>query len=358
LLIIGLLSQKEKSWRIDLDQACSLLERIMCASLIFHICIFVLLSSQEVEASLDTLPSSNEDIPSLTGNPAGDLALLIIGVTGAGGGIVIFAFETIRDHFTKMRDTRLAAAETRRQELNNKLIKEREEYIELSKEKIRIISELVPWYVDMASYYGSLSSQFGVALEKAKKENSTVVSIDTERCLFYIARIFYLEEKISAKGNFQFCDTKAEKLVATLNYELTLCMFGLEEYESNESHLAYKDKSVLSSVVYDNNTKEALPYYKFFDTLNNHSEGSRFKGWLNGLTPLQFERLRKHSKWTKDLIIFELNHIYEVFYNQKPNPKEYLDEEFLKEIGGKEEYSAYSERLKRLEEEALKKSQT
>jgi hypothetical protein len=234
------------------------------------------------------------------------------------GGIVALAVETLREFLLKWRDQKIDSQNRARDALMNEMIRKREEFIQLSKEKVAEISNLVPIYMEMSGYHLSLATQLKVTIEGMKKTPS-VRRIDHNRCLYCISNIFFQDNLLSTKGYFQFCDTRAEKIASDLNFELAKCFMGLDPY-TRSLKLDYRDRSLLSYQAYDSK-KESVPYFVFSNKIVKLGRYQNFTAWLDSIPLEDLETMESRSRWFATLIVFEMNLLYSRFYERKPHPE-------------------------------------
>ena len=98
----------------------------------------------------------------------------------------------------------------------NWVIKRREEYIDMSKYKIDSISRSKDYFIQLARYYGYLSSVLNLGHKAGTKK------IDSESCLYYIANILSIHKTIFDRiGDLQLDDLEAEKIIVSFSTYVT-----------------------------------------------------------------------------------------------------------------------------------------
>ncbi len=92
----------------------------------------------------------------------------------------------------------------------------------------------------------------------------------------------------------------------------------------------------------DDNT----PYHKFYEKINENDNKELFEKFKNLLNNEETRtELKQKCKWYSQLIMFELTHIYQIWYKQEPDFSK-LDNK-LKEMLEKD-YPKYYERIKEI----------
>lgn len=186
---------------------------------------------------------------------------------------------------------------------SNWLLKRREERLDISKQKMSEITKSMPNYTQMASYYKALAVQ----LSEQKKDQTI--------CLYYTCRALCLQRQLFIKvGAFQLDDLDAESILAKLSGELLTTL---------SKELSITERLKLTDLISETST-----FDDFLNTISlphNQALVQRFYSWLNTSNSLQ--ELSKNCTWFRDLLIFEINHVYELWYGTNP---EYYNKDTLK----------------------------
>lgn len=180
---------------------------------------------------------------------------------------------------------------------NNWLIKRRQHKLNMSDVRIQTISKFSPLYNKLALYNSwNLSNQLNLPREKR----------DTVLMFFYVCNILNLRRQIVNQiGDLQFADLTAETIIGDLGRNiasLIVAQFG--QYKS----------SLMTSLV-----DSDLPFYEFHDTiLKEHSDLLHdFEEWIT--RPEISEQLEKNCRWYSQLIMYELNYVYMIWYGEPPD---------------------------------------
>jgi|SRR5918992_6234296 hypothetical protein len=95
--------------------------------------------------------------------------------------------------------------------LTNWLIRNRQEFIEISKYRMESISKTRA-YSQLIRYYSSVASLFGYAIKYGRER------VDSTLLLYYICCIHYLHRKsLEQVGDLQLANLDGEKFVATFS---------------------------------------------------------------------------------------------------------------------------------------------
>lgn len=73
-----------------------------------------------------------------------------------------------------------------------------------------------------------------------------------------------------------------------------------------------------------------------------------YEKWILGLAPADLKSFAQSSDWVSRLLIFELNHIYAVYYGHEPDLHTDLPKELYELI--KSKYPHYYEKILEIEE--------
>jgi hypothetical protein len=174
----------------------------------------------------------------------------------------------------------------------NKLTKKREIYYEMSKHKMDVISESLPIYAKLGSYYFEFSEHLGNLK-------------NIERMFFCACKIIFYEDIIFEKyGTIQLDDLQAEEII-------TLLEFNIPEINLDT-------KGEMKRFV------ERCPDYRAF-----HKALSITKTLVNEFRII-FEKVSKEPRsieipnveqkcrWFSELIFIEINEVYQLWYNTHP----------------------------------------
>src|SRR5690349_320062 len=91
------------------------------------------------------------------------------------------------------------------------LNKRREEAVDMAKHKMDVLMKLLPIYIPLGTYYGSLS----VELDPKRG-----IAPDKKRCFFYICKILILQKCIFDRGGLQLGNLDAEEILTDLGYNI------------------------------------------------------------------------------------------------------------------------------------------
>lgn len=174
------------------------------------------------------------------------------------------------------------------------LFKRREEYVELTKQKIDIISKATAYYNQIAFNCVQFSRELG----KGIKERDVML------CMYHLCIILELKQKI----RFLFGDIQLDNLEAE---EIIDKFFG---------KIVYSVKNTFNSLEYSKFsylTKDYIPYHLFYNNVQENEKAlyGKFSEWISNK---ELTELTQYSQWYAELIMFELNHIYAVWYGDEP----------------------------------------
>jgi hypothetical protein len=190
-------------------------------------------------------------------------------------GVFVVGIEMIHDYFSKKR----------------------EKLFEIAKYRMETISRAAPYYSRLAVYNcWNISWMLEVANENC----------DYELVFYYLCNVLYLRNKIIQKfGELQLDNLEAEDIIGNLGRTIVNMI---------NKDFGFIDASRMRCLVEDD-----LPYHKFHESISNDNRDlyKKFRDWIsNDGTKNEVE---KNCRWYADLIMLELNRIYEPWYGEPPN---------------------------------------
>ena len=178
----------------------------------------------------------------------------------------------------------------------NALLKRRENEREIKKYRMEILSQYITLYNRLALY---TNWNISVYLDKT--------DIDYPLIMYYICDFLQLRKKlIHSLGTLQFDNLDADTIINDLE------RFIISTLKERFNEIEF---SKLSCLVNDD-----IPYHKFYENIKENENKElldKFKNLVNN-EDLKTE-LKQKCKWYSQLIMFELTHIYKIWYKQKPS---------------------------------------
>jgi hypothetical protein len=227
----------------------------------------------EMPTSIGIDPKTNSS--GIKSDPVDSLRLVgaIIAVIGAVATAFTLLIESIRDW----------------------IIKRREEYVDISKYKIDSISKSRPNLIKQASYYNAIHAQL--------TDNDT----NPELCFFYMCNILMLNKIFfETYGQIQFDNRLAEDTIGAIGDKI---LSSLDESLGLESSARMETLARLE-LSYDEFKRVIIP--------TNDNLYKKFSTWL--YVTKSSDDMIKSCKTYAELIMLELNIIYQIWYKkQKPS---------------------------------------
>jgi hypothetical protein len=198
--------------------------------------------------------------------------------------------------------------------------------IEIKKHRMEILSQHVSLYNRLALYTNWNISWNIQEADKNKKP------IDFPLIMYYVCDFLQLRKQlIHSLGTLQFDNLDADEIIN--NFERRIVAIIKEGF----NEIQY---SKLSCLVDDN-----TPYHKFYEKINENENKELFEKFKNLLENKENKtELEKNCRWYSQLIMFELTHIYKIWYNDEPKISK-LKKDLLLEL---EKYPAYYKRIKKI----------
>jgi len=248
----------------------------------------------------------------------------------------------------------------------NRWIQKRQERVEMSKLKMQTITEMLPLYGQLATYYLSFSSQLKMMKEKQRPPDVSV-------CFYAACHILLRKRKLFQKyGGFILDDLDAETIINRFNVEID------SQLRKGNVIDNYYIGTVLNLITEDMSYTALTD--KFEENDQNRALRQKFGDWLlkSYLEMNQQDgilRLEEKCRWFNKLIFLEMNQIFHRWYDINPSlynldedlqtylSEGYKEDSFFK--GGNEnerenarkqrvyvqEFTNYYNRLQRLERE-------
>lgn len=173
--------------------------------------------------------------------------------------------------------------------INNQL-KQREQYFEMAKHKLEIMSKALPNYTRLGSYYDELSDHLSYG------------TTNLDRAFYCASRIIYLEREVfEGVGTIQLDSLEAEEILSSLELDL-------EDYEMRD-RMRY--------------LAEIHPTYKeFLECDFDYSVFEKFKTKFleEKKKPANWEypNLQQKCNWYSHLMFLEINEVYSIWYGTHP----------------------------------------
>ncbi len=208
----------------------------------------------------------------------------------------------------------------------NELSKRRQNEIEIKKHRMDILSRYVSLYNRLALY---TNWNISWKIREAKEDEG---KIDYPLIMYYVCDFLQLRKQlIHSLGTLQFDNLDADEIINDL--ERTIVGIIKKEFDEIEF-------SKLSCLVDDD-----TPYHKFYEKINENENKELFEKFKKFLGNNKVN-LEKYCRWYSQLIMFELTHIYKIWYKQEPKNSK-LSEDLLQEL---EKYPTYYKRIKKIGE--------
>ena len=155
--------------------------------------------------------------------------------------------------------------------------------------------------------------------------------------MYYICDFLQLRKKwIRTLGTLQFDNLDADTIIN----DLERAIVGIIKKEFDEIEF-----SKLSCLVDDD-----TPYHKFYEKINENENKELFEKFKKLIDDENKKaELKQKCKWYSQLIMFELTHIYQIWYKQEPSFSK-LDKELKKELKKDHDHPNYYERIKKIGE--------
>jgi hypothetical protein len=211
----------------------------------------------------------------------------------------------------------------------NRLAKRREEYLDMAKYKMDSIFKSKHYFIQMARFYEFLYYQL----------NGERANFDFMQILYFICNILYLREEVRRSfGAIQLGDLGAENVVKETGDKLLSAL---------DQVYLYEDISRLTDLARCN-----LPYHVFRTRVatDNIDLLDKLRNWLSNT--MLSDELKKSCLCYRQLILFELNHIFKVWYGREPVFKiditRDIEEYLLKESSKKENQPLYKDYYRRI----------
>lgn len=180
----------------------------------------------------------------------------------------------------------------------DKLAKNRQERIEMSKYKIDAISKSKPYFIQKAKYCDIIYSEL----------NQTArAKINFELCLYSICCFLYVRQKIFLQfGDLQLDDLEAESIIGWYESQIVNSIYN----DMGED--AYK-----LSCLAENDGKE-ITYDIFFNNMKSNAILEKFKNMILSASDKKIEFFSACNRGYYDLLLLEFNHIYRIWYGKEP----------------------------------------
>lgn len=189
--------------------------------------------------------------------------------------------------------------------------KKREESISMAKFKMKKIDGKYNDYWDLISYSAQLSAYLN-------KLSDTPSKFDKEVIFISILKLLQIINKINNNGSFLLASQEAETVISELaiyvqrKMRMVYPQYEFLTFRSLDSTIPFEE---IGKKIDDNSTD----YHKYFEEL--------FKWILKPENSDETFKIKMTSKCLSELLIFELNVIYEVWYNRKFEASEFLSQE-------------------------------
>jgi hypothetical protein len=207
---------------------------------------------------------------------------------------------------------------------NNWLMKRRQHKVNMSNIRMQTISKAAPLYNKIALYNAwNLSHQLTLPNDQQ----------NTELMFYYACNILNLRRQIvNTIGDLQFTDLTAETIIGDLGRNIT---------GSIARDFGPIDLSIMTSLVDDD-----LPFHRFHQIiLEDHAAlFHKFEQWIARRDIA--EELERNCRWYSQLIMYELNYVYMIWYGEPPNMLA-LNADLLTHL--QQEHPAYLRRLLKIE---------
>jgi hypothetical protein len=179
----------------------------------------------------------------------------------------------------------------------NWLIKRRQQRVDMSKIKIQTITQVAPLYNQISLYN---SCNLSHELNKPNQDRDAVLM------MYYICNTMNIREQIKKKiGDIQFDNIEAERIIGDLYRNI------ITPIKENFGHV---DLSRMIHLV-DND----LSYHEFHHKVSDSDNDlfQKFVLWIYRENVVS--ELERNCRWFAQLIMYELNHVYWIWYNEPPD---------------------------------------
>lgn len=212
----------------------------------------------------------------------------------------------------------------------NKLAKNREEYITMSRYKIDVISKSKPYLNQEALLYGKLS----FALNEQRENNDYLL------CFYFICNILFIKQKILYEyGDIQFDKTISEEVIADIGDHLIRIL------SNNVVHMTLFDLENMANFVKFN---QSYPAFKREFEDKNNEIFNKFQEGISNLEDTDYRDLKQSCLCFYRLMKFELLYIYKLWYKTEPNSSsiekevlDYIKKQSIEHIDLSESYKKY-----------------
>ena len=213
----------------------------------------------------------------------------------------------------------------------NTLLKRRENEIEIKKYRMEILSQYISLYNRLALY-----TNWNIIwnIREAKKNEKP---IDFSLIMYYVCDFLQLRKQlIHSLGTLQFDNLDADSIIN--NLERTIVGIIKNGFNYNEIEF-----SKLSCLVDDN-----TPYHKFYEKIFENENKELFEKFKKFLENKENQtELEKNCRWYSELIMFELTHIYKIWYKEKPKFSK-LSQDLKEELEKDHDHPNYYKRIKKI----------
>jgi hypothetical protein len=213
----------------------------------------------------------------------------------------------------------------------NELSKRRQNEIEIKKQRMEILSQYISLYNRLALY---TNWNISWNIREAKKNEKP---IDYPLIMYYVCDFLQLRKQlIHSLGTLQFDNLDADEIINNIERAIV----GIIKKEFDEikfSKLCY---------LVDDNT----PYHKFYEKINENENKELFEKFKNLLNNEETKiNLEKYCRWYSQLIMFELTHIYKIWYHNEPKFSK-ISPDLKGELEKDDEHPNYYKRIKKIGE--------
>ena len=212
----------------------------------------------------------------------------------------------------------------------NKLAKNRDEYITMSRYKIDVISRSKPYLNQEALLYGKLSYDL-----KKQGEN-----IDYLLCFYYICNILFIKRKILEEyGDIQFDKTISEEVIADIGDNL------IRTLTNNTMNMSILDLENMANMV---QFRQSYPAFKREYDHKNNEIINKIQTGLSNLKETEYNDLKLSCLCFYRLMKFELLYIYKLWYKTEPTSSnienevlDYIQKQSIEHKNLSESYKKY-----------------
>lgn len=179
--------------------------------------------------------------------------------------------------------------------------KKRQQERDMWRLKMETISKFAPLYNKIALYNANNLSVILKTDPKTRHED------DYKMMMYYLCNILNLKQQINDSiGDLQLTDLESETIIGDLLRTI---------FQKVKDHFGHLDTSRMTYL-----TENGIPYHKFHpsvsDNGDNHSLYTKFKEWVAQRDIC--EELSSNCRWFAELVMYELNHVYQIWYGEKP----------------------------------------